>query len=84
MRSHGPSDVSNGAATTEADLVSDGAASVRSRYSRHVRYASNTDRIDASQQNVAMCQLRPNALQQRLRVRDGSQLCLVTSTGYWG
>jgi len=54
MRSHGPSDVSNGAATTEADLVSDGAA--RSRYSRHVRYASNTDRIDASQQNVAMCQ----------------------------
>jgi hypothetical protein len=32
------------------------ATSVRSRCSRNVRYASNTDRIDASQRNVAMCQ----------------------------
>jgi hypothetical protein len=29
--------------------------SVHSRRSRNVRYASNTDRIDASQQNVATC-----------------------------
>jgi len=38
--------------------------SVRSRRSRNVRYASNTDRIDASQQNVAMCQKATFALQQ--------------------
>jgi hypothetical protein len=37
---------------------------VRFQRSRNVRYASNTDRIDASQQNVAMCQLRLNAPQQ--------------------
>src|ERR1700751_3001905 len=41
--------------------------SVRSRRPRNVRYASNTDRIDASQQNVALCQSRPNASQKKNR-----------------
>jgi phosphoribosyl 1,2-cyclic phosphodiesterase len=37
---------------------------VRSRRSRNVRYASNTDRIDASQQNVASCHKPTYAAQQ--------------------
>jgi hypothetical protein len=43
---------------------------VSSRRSGDVRYASNTDRIDASQQNVARCQSRPNAPQQTASLFD--------------
>jgi hypothetical protein len=38
--------------------------SVRSRRLRNVRYASNTDRIDASQQNVILCHEPTYAVQQ--------------------
>src|SRR5690349_11269429 len=63
-------------------------ASTRSRCARHVRYASNSDQIDASQQTVALCQNRTNdrskktplfnqfvgAQQERLRDRETQRL----------
>jgi hypothetical protein len=42
-------------------------ASMRSRPSRHVRYASNSDRIPCSQQTVAMCHKPTYAVQQKPR-----------------
>src|SRR5215831_9454457 len=42
-------------------------ASGRSRRSWHVRYASNSDPIGASQRSVAMCHLRTRAPQQTTR-----------------
>jgi hypothetical protein len=41
--------------------------STRLRRSRNVRYASNTDRIDASQKTVALCQQLTPAPQQTTR-----------------
>jgi hypothetical protein len=43
---------------------------VRSRRSGNVRYASNIDRIDASQRNVARCHFRPYAPQQTASLLD--------------
>ena len=37
---------------------------------RNVRFTPNSDRIDASQRNVAKCQKRPNALQQTAPLFD--------------
>jgi hypothetical protein len=48
--------------------------SVRSRRSRNVRYASNIDEIDASQQNVARCHEPTYAVQQKRPHLVGSDL----------